>query len=176
MKWSLLIHLQKLSLRNTLLIQITSLVYFTYNTDVKSTLPLLDFSEEVVFKKLVKLKTLSSPSPDSLPLFALRSCGKNLSFIMSLYFSTAKLPTARKLSIVKPIYKKRYTFTPSNYRPINLTCVVLKVIESIIIVDNLKEQVNSNNLFPSQHRFQASRSIEANISHGSILVFYLRLW
>ena len=60
-----------------------------------------------------------------------------LSLPISLLFfhslcSNLHIPKAWKVAFVCPVYKKGLHSLPSNYRPISLTCISCKVMESIV--------------------------------------------
>ncbi|KAI8512068.1 hypothetical protein Bbelb_111680 [Branchiostoma belcheri] len=80
----------------------------------------------------------------------------NILFRKSL--EAAKLPEGWKQAHVTPIHKKGNRSTPGNYRPVSLTSVVGKVMESIIR-DSLVDHMMQNSLFTeSQHGFVPGRS------------------
>ena len=51
---------------------------------------------------------------------------------MEKSFKSGEVPLDWKTTIIHPIFKKDDTFDASNYRPVSLTSLVVKVIESII--------------------------------------------
>ena len=56
------------------------------------------------------------------------------------------------------IFKKGERNSPGNYRPVSLTCIACKVLESLI-TDQLRNYFEENKLFTtSQHGFRKSRS------------------
>jgi len=66
-------------------------------------------------------------------------------------------PTWRA-SDISPIFKKGSRKDPANYRPVSLTLVVCKVIESIIKDDMVTLLEDEGSLNPSQHGFMKKRS------------------
>jgi hypothetical protein len=63
-----------------------------------------------------------------------------------------------------PIFKKGTKGDPGNYRPVSLTSVPCKVLESII-KDKLKHFLSGNSLIKdSQHRFIPGRSCATNLT------------
>ena len=63
-----------------------------------------------------------------------------------------------KLANVTPLFKKGDKSNPGNYRPISLTSVVCKLMESILR-DKIVEFLEKNNIIrDSQHGFRNRRS------------------
>ena len=72
--------------------------------------------------------------------------------------SSGSMPSIWKCSIVCPIFKKGDKTAPTNYRPISLTSIVCKLMESII-KDDLLYYFRSNSLIsPNQFAFLPKRS------------------
>ena len=59
---------------------------------------------------------------------------------------TGLLPSDWKTSNISVIHKKGPKYNVENYRPISLTCIACKIMESIIR-DNLAQYFAVNNLF-----------------------------
>ena len=102
------------------------------------------FTKEKVKAKLAKLKPSSAPGPDMIWPRVLCKLASTLSFPLAIIFSTCMakgyVPPDWKLANVTPIFKKGSKGDPANYRPVSLTSVCCKVMESIIrdsIVDHL---------------------------------------
>jgi hypothetical protein len=73
------------------------------------------------------------------------------------------VPADWKHAIITPIYKKGKRSDPGNYRPVSLTSVPCKVLESII-KDSIMEHLLSNKLInESQHGFMPNRSCTTNL-------------
>ena len=73
--------------------------------------------------------------------------------IFSVSFSTAILPDDWLTANVTPIFKNGDPSSVSNYRPISLTCIPCKILETIVrnyIIDSLLEQ---NVITSRQHGF-----------------------
>jgi hypothetical protein len=64
---------------------------------------------------------------------------------------------------VSPIFKKGTKGNPGNYRPVSLTSVPCKILESII-KDHLMDHLLTNNLIrDSQHGFMPGKSCASNL-------------
>ena len=116
-----------------------------------------------VFKKLKSLKKNKSAGPDGFYPRVLWECADAIKVPLALIFNKslheAKLPSEWKLGNVKALYKnKGRRNNPGNYRPISLTSVIGKIMESII-KDEIVEHFMRNNMFcDQQHGFVPGRN------------------
>ena len=126
-----------------------------------------DFPEDTIIKVLDKIKVNKTPGPDRIAPRVLKEVkhqiSKPLSIIFNKSLNLGKVPRDWKLANVTPIQKKGSKSLPSNYRPISLTSVVCKVMETIIR-DNIVKFLEENNLIKkSQHGFRNKRSCLTNL-------------
>ena len=78
---------------------------------------------------------------------------KALSLIFNRSLLHRKIPVDWKSTNVVPIFKKGSKVDKNNYRPISLTSIVGKLLESII-KDKVQKFLNENKLiYSSQHGF-----------------------
>ena len=78
-------------------------------------------------------------------------------------FEDSCLPDDWKSAVVTPLFKKGSKVDPSNYRPVSLTCVPCKIMESIVR-DYIVNQLNEGASFSrSQHGFITGRSCATNL-------------
>ena len=87
----------------------------------------------------------------------LTKCASVISEPLSAPFTKSlkegSVPTFLKCPAVVPIYKGGDWSLPSNYRPVSLTPILMKVMENIVSF------LSENDLFnPSQHGFMKARS------------------
>ena len=122
-------------------------------------IPLTDIviSDEKIEEKLNKLNPSKSSGPDNLHprvLSELHSViSRPLSILMRKSLDEGVLPQTWKDACVSPIFKKGKKSQTTNYRPISLTSVVCKILESII-KDHVMLRINNNNLLTvHQHGF-----------------------
>ena len=117
----------------------------------------ISFTPDVVKKHLKKLKTFTSPGPDGVPARLLKELASTISFPLSYLFSEsfrkAKIPDIWRAAIVSPIFKKGLASEVGNYRPVSLTCIICKVMESIIRDVLLSFLLNENLITKHQHGF-----------------------
>ena len=117
---------------------------------------------ELVKKKLDNLKVNKSPGPDLLHPRLLKELSDVLSYPLSIIFKNSVdlgvLPDEWKCANITALFKKGDKKYAGNYRPVSLTSVICKVLESIIrgcFVEHMK----SNKLFSDkQFGFISGRS------------------
>ncbi|MEW8548554.1 MAG: reverse transcriptase family protein [Candidatus Thiodiazotropha sp.] len=124
-------------------------------------------TEEKVFKKLCNLKTDKSQGPDSINPRLLKECRNSLAKPLTVIFQksieSGILPRDFKHAIVTPIFKKGCRSSPGNYRPVSLTSIPCKILESIIR-DEMLDHLESNKLLSdNQHGFTSHRSCLTNL-------------
>ena len=120
-----------------------------------------------VTTRIEKLNQYKSPGPDGFLPRVLREVSRQVASHLTAVFNksleSGVIPEDWRFANVTPIYKKGDRKSPGNYRPISLTSVVGKMLESIItdeIVDHLE---NHNLIVDSQHGFRQKRSCLTNL-------------
>ena len=126
-----------------------------------------DITEEKVKAKLHRLKPNSAPGPDKLWPCVLQKLADVLPQPLAIVFTRClgeeTVPPDWKLANVTPIFKKGSKGCAGNYRPVSLTCVLCKVMESILR-DEIVTHLHKNNLIrATQHGFMAGRSCLTNL-------------
>ena len=115
----------------------------------------IELDSNIVQEKLEKLKKNKSPGPDNMHPRVLHEIASSISYPLSIIYRTSidtkTLPKEWKHANVSAIYKKENKSLPSNYRPVSLTSIICKVLESIIR-DAIVNHMNENELF-SQNQF-----------------------
>jgi len=102
-------------------------------------------------------------NPDGWPPVVLKEIAQQIFMPLHMIFSkslnTGHVPDNWKKSLLVPIYKKGSFKQASNYRPIPLTLIIGKILESIVR-DALLHHFNSYNLLPYyQHGFIPGESL-----------------
>ena len=138
-----------------------------YQMTVAAQLFLVDITEEDVMRVIDKFKICKSPGPDKIYPRILKEVKeaicKPLCAIFNLSLRTGKVVSEWKLANVTPLFKKGDKSNPGNYRPISLTSVVCKLMESILR-DKIVEFLEENNIIrDSQHGFRNRRSCLTNL-------------
>ena len=117
---------------------------------------------EKVKDKLRKLRPDSAPGPDNLWPRVLQSLSDSLSEPLAMVYTKnlgeGTVPPDWKLAIVAPVYKKGSKSSAGNYRHVSMTCVLCKVMESILRDEIVSHLNNYNLLRSSQHGFMAGKS------------------
>ena len=123
---------------------------------------IIDINEDLVGKKLSKLKISKSPGPDTMHPRVLKELKlaivKPLTMIFQTSLETGRLPEVCKQANITAIFKKGSKHLAGNYRPVSLTSVVCKLLESLIR-DCLVKYMKNNGIFSSkQFGFIGGRS------------------
>ena len=114
-----------------------------------------------------KINNNKTPGPDNIyprELKELKNVLINpLSKVFNDSLSTGKVPADFKIANITPIFKKGDKSLPSNYRPISLTSIAGKLLESVIR-DKIVEHLDNYNLIrDSQHGFRRNKSCLTNL-------------
>ncbi len=124
-----------------------------------------------VFSQIYLLKTFSMPAsaaePDGIGLRLLQELESELVEGLVLIFQrsidTGVVPEEWKSANVTPIFKKGTKSDPGNYRPVSLTSICCKLLESILR-DVLMAHLERNKLInQSQHGFMPKKSCGTNM-------------
>ena len=127
----------------------------------------INITEERVREKIRKLNPTKSPGPDELYPRELKEVEEELSpHLCSIYKASLeqrKTVMDWKLQNVTPLFKKGSKKDPGNYRPVSLTSVPGKILESIIAEDIINHLESNKLLGDSQHGFRKGRSCLTNL-------------
>ena len=132
-----------------------------------SSLSNIHFTVNDVKQKLSNLKPSGAPGPDGISNRFLKEFSDVLATPLQIIFnksmSESAVPKDWREANVTPIFKKGSKSNPGNYRPVSLTSVVCKVMESLIN-DRITEYLTQNNLInKTQHGFMKSKSCSTNL-------------
>jgi hypothetical protein len=124
-------------------------------------------TEDVVLGKLNKINVNKCQGPDQVHpklLFELRNeIVKPLTSVFQYSVQTGIVPQDWREANVAPLHKKGSREKPENYRPVSLTSIVGKILESII-KDGIVAHLDQYNLIEkSQHGFTRGRSCLTNL-------------
>ena len=96
----------------------------------------LNFNENKIYHILRTLNPSKAAGPDGIHGQILKHCASSLaqplSILYNISFKTGQIPDEWKLANVVPVFKKGDKRSVENYRPISLTCLVMKVFEYCI--------------------------------------------
>jgi hypothetical protein len=127
------------------------------------------FNELEIMFKLKMLKVDKSPGLDGLHPRVLREIREEISFALQIIFEKSlalgELPVDWKNGVVTAIYKKGVKSDMGNYRPVSLTSIVCKVMESLIR-DHIMSHCIKYKLFSNkQYGFLKGRSTAIQLLH-----------
>lgn len=132
-----------------------------------STMSDMWIDSEMVKKKILKLKPGSAPGPDGItPRFLIMNADAMAPALAMIYnesLQSGQVPDDWKKANVTPIFKKGSKTLPGNYRPVSLTSIPCKIMESCLrdgIVDHL---VTNSLINASQHGFMRRKSCTTNL-------------
>ena len=118
--------------------------------DFQEKLTNIDINSDMVKKKLLKLKSNKSPGPDSIHPKVLHDTAEAMALPLMIIFRTSiktkSLPKDWKIANISAIFKKGNKSYPNNYRPVSLTAILCKILESIIR-DYIINHMKVNNIF-----------------------------
>ena len=125
----------------------------------------IDFSATRVKPLLDSLDINKAQDPDGINGSVLKNCSETLSYPLSILFNlvynTGYIPQEWKVANVVPVYKKDDKNKVTNYRPISLTSLVMKVLERIIYDELLCRTINK--IDTRQHGLIRNRSCNTNL-------------
>ena len=127
----------------------------------------INITLERVREKIEKLNVNKSPGPDEFYPKEIKEVENELApHFYDIYKTSLEQRKAVldwKLQNVTPLFKKGSKDKPGNHRPVSLTSVPGKMLESIIAED-ITQHLESNNLISdSQHGFRRGRSCLTNL-------------
>ena len=126
-----------------------------------------DIGSNQVLAYIKKMRPNKAEGPDEIHARFLRECEKEVSVPLAIIFSKSvadgKIPLDWKRANVVPIHKKGDKGVADNYRPVSLTSLVCKVLESII-KDKIVDFLDENGIIrETQHGFRKGRSCLTNL-------------
>ena len=120
-----------------------------------------------VKRKIQKLRKGAAAGPDKIGPRLLQELvdvvAEPLTTVMRKSLESGEVPEDWRTANVCPIYKKGAKDQPGNYRPVSLTSVCGKILESII-KDDVVEHLDRHGLITrTQHGFMRGRSCTSNL-------------
>jgi hypothetical protein len=117
--------------------------------------------------KIGKLKPGSAPGPDKVSAKILIELKEELAIPLCIIFNKSLnegiVTSDWKLANVTPMFKKGNKDSPGNYCPISLTCIVSKIMESLLC-DHIMAHLDLHKLIRlSQQGFLRNRSTVTNL-------------
>lgn len=117
---------------------------------------------EVTCERLKELNTSKKHGPDEMHPRLLSELAHQLADPLTLLFNKSMrdgiVPCDWKKAMISPLYKKGSKHLPENYRPISLTSIVCKIMESLVRDMLVQHLLKLNLLSPKQYGFLNGRS------------------
>ena len=127
----------------------------------------VDINETKVKSKLLKLNPSKSAGADTINPAVLKECAEVLAKPLTILFrkslESSKVPEIWKYANVTPIFKKGSKSLASNYRPVSLTSIVCRLLESLIVDDIRKHLRDYKLILDTQHGFVEKKSCLSNL-------------
>ena len=121
----------------------------------------------LVRKFIQKLQKPGGAGPDDLPAEFFKCCLPAITYPLSVIFNislqSGSLPSIWKCAVITPVFKKGSPSNPANYRPISLTCIACKVLESCIKEALLSYLMSRNIITRHQHGFLSKKSTSTQL-------------
>jgi hypothetical protein len=120
-----------------------------------------------VQKMLANLNPTKAAGPDGISPRVLKELAEVIAPILTSIFSSSlqsgDVPRDWREALVTPVFKKGEHYRPSNYRPISITSVCVKVLEHILVSAIMQHFEVHGILSDQQHGFRKNRSCETQL-------------
>ncbi len=129
----------------------------------------IDFNHQKIRKLLSKVNSNKAQGPDGIHGNILKNCASSLAYPLSIMFkisyNSGCIPREWRHAHVVPVHKKGSKNDIENYRPISLTCLIMKTFERILKDELLlrTEYLLDNR----QHGFLRNKSCTTNMINFS---------
>ena len=138
-----------------------------YAGDLNDVLHEIVINEDVVLSKLLKLQVNKAAGVDGIvPEILLKAANaicKPLTNIFNASIQSGYVPIDWRRANVTAIFKQGARDNPGNYRPVSLTCIACKIVESIVKQEIEWFLVKHNLIKSSQHGFMKNKSCLTNL-------------
>jgi len=123
--------------------------------------------EKDIQAKILKMNSSKSSGPDGIHIRTLQlvhqAICKPLAIIFNKSLDSGVVPQDWRDAFITPIFKKGPKSDPGNYRPVSLTSICCKIMESCL-KDSISKHLEEQNLITStQHGFYRGRSCTTNL-------------
>ena len=117
----------------------------------------------MIAKKIKKMKDNKSPGVHGIPPKLLKEIVEQISTPLANVFNLGIVASEWKEANITPLFKKGSRNKPENYRPVSLTSVVCKLLETLIRDHMVELLVKHQLINTSQHGFLKARSCLTNL-------------
>ena len=120
----------------------------------------------MIAQKIKKMKDNKSPGVDGVPPKLLKEIVQQISTPLAKLFNLSLegiVPSEWKEANITPLFKKGSRNKPENYRPVSLTSVVCKLLETLNRDHMVEFLIKHKSINTSQHWFLKARSCLTNL-------------
>ena len=115
----------------------------------------INITESIIIDSIRELSSNSAAGSDGIPPSLLLNCAHKLDPSLLILFKQSLLsgiitPSLKRAAIV-PVFKLGDRTVSCNYRPISLTSVIIKVLETIVCKQIIAFLISKGYLNPTQH-------------------------
>ena len=108
-----------------------------------------------IAKKLSEKDSNKAIGPDKVYDLVLKKCASSFSTPLAIIFKNSvtigQISKIWKQANVTPLHKNELKLSPKNYHPISLTCIICKILESLIKDIMLKHLLTFDLISEAQH-------------------------
>jgi hypothetical protein len=145
----------------------TTSIPIVIREEINHEMPAVRVSKKDLQTKIRKLRKEAAPGPDGITPRFLQEFEMELltplEILLNKSLSTGEVPAEWKAANVTPIFKKGAKGDVGNYRPVSLTSIPCKLLESVV-KDRMMHHLLSNKLIrDTQHGFMPGRSCATNL-------------
>ena len=141
--------------------------FYKFEGNTSEHLGQLFVTPEMIARKIKKMKDNKSPGVDGIPPKLLKEIVEQFSTPLAKLFNLSLeegiVPSEWKEVNITPLFKKGSRNKPDNYRPVSLTSVVCKLLETLIRDHMVEFPVKYKLINTSQHGFLKARSCLTNL-------------
>ena len=127
----------------------------------------VEITEEGVRKLLKNLNPEKASGPDDISSRLFKELSTELAPALTIIFNSSlhagQVPSDQRDALVSPIFQKGEHYSPSNYRPASLTCIICKLLEHIVVHNLMAHLENNDILCQQQHGFKKNRSCDTQL-------------
>ena len=126
----------------------------------------LHVTSDTVKKAIFVMNVDTSGSPDDIHprvLKELVDMSNPIALLLNRTMDEGVIPYDWKKATVSPIYKKGSRSYASNYRPISLTSIICRMMETFVKRELMTHLINQNLLSTKQHGFNSGRSTSTQL-------------
>ena len=132
------------------------------NSCENETLSDILLNKDVISEAINEMSTNSAAGPDGMPASLFKECRDELCIPLQIFFAKSLtegiIPSRLKTAAIVPVYKGGGPSSPSNYRPISLTPILMKIFERVVRKQVITFMTKRDKFNPSQHGFREGRS------------------